>query len=163
MADYRDALIRRQRDEIDELRERLRQREERQKPEPIRFPRAWKLAYTQHRLLELLFRRQFCSKDYLFSGLYGNRGLSDRGAHSDDPVLKNLGVQMCILRRLLKEAGANYIKIETFVGQGYQLTPASRARLAAIAEVDTQSPGRGTMAVPAARNDDLHQGNGTAA
>lgn len=72
------------------------------------------------RILWVLWDCKSKSKDVVFNALWGE---------SLDPAdIKSLDMLICLLRAAIKPCGA---KIETIWGHGYQLSPESRAKIAA--------------------------------
>lgn len=108
-----DAFIVRQRDEIEELRERIRQLEELLCP-ILLTPSCWKLNPGENRLFCALTTRDWVTKEAL-----------GRAAQlHDDTNGDNLtGVLVCHIRRKTKRYG---VQIETIWGLGYRLVDRER-------------------------------------
>lgn len=111
------AMIERQREEIRRLEEAL--------GFGHLMPPEWCLTVKESRLLGALLERDIMTKDGLMSALYRDLG-------KDEPELKIIDVFVCKIRRKLREAGVEGIRIETVWGQGYRLPPADKEKLRAL-------------------------------
>jgi DNA-binding response OmpR family regulator len=99
------------------------------------------LTPTISRILMMLLRRGFLSKQQAWTGLYGDRPGADM---PDD--LKIVEVHMCKLRKRIRTArraggfiGAE-IEIETIWGRGWRLTPASTDIIRGLINAESDYP-----------------------
>jgi two-component system, cell cycle response regulator CtrA len=112
-------------DEIETLREEVRQLKSALGRDGWQWPLSWRLSRKQTILLNLLARRDRVNKQALVAAIDDGRELSNPA--------KNLEVHVWHLRRKLKPVG---ITINTSVGLGYWLSVEDRARLRAIAAAE---------------------------
>lgn len=103
--------VTRLRDEVAELRERVRLLEAALVGEWLP-PREWHLTRSEAQIFWLLARREFISREQLVTALYAAR------PDKDQPVAKIVDVHICKMRRKLDPLGAH---IETVYGRGYAL------------------------------------------
>jgi DNA-binding response OmpR family regulator len=108
--------IARQRERIDELEEELRQTRDNLAPVAVLFPARWGLTPTQQRALAAFCKAPngFLSHEQLFIAI-GSK------ATEADNLIK---VQIMLLRKAVQKLG---IKIITRRGDGYEITPESKA------------------------------------
>uniref|UniRef100_UPI00333BC414 helix-turn-helix domain-containing protein n=1 Tax=Mesorhizobium sp. M0050 TaxID=2956861 RepID=UPI00333BC414 len=106
-----DDLVIRQQQELDMLRERIRQLEDALVPPSISVPLEWLLTSSEARLFAFLTTRQIASKAAIMQAIYS------AGA-DDEPEPKIVDVFVCKIRKKLKPFG---VQIETVWGQGYSL------------------------------------------
>jgi len=118
VTDFRDAIVRRLREENDELRERVRQLEELFYGGDEFTPPEWGLTAQEQILFWLLVRRRHVTRDQAMTALY-----SDRADCDVDP--KVVDVFVCKMRAKL---GRHGISIATHWGRGFELDAATRAR-----------------------------------
>lgn len=104
-------LLDRQHEEIEMLRERVRQLEQVLVPDSITVPVEWRLTSSEARLFAFLTTRDVASKSAIMQALYSDRA-------DEDPEIKIIDVFVCKLRRKVKPFG---VKIETVWGRGYSL------------------------------------------
>jgi hypothetical protein len=132
-------------DEVEALREEVRQLKAMLGDNTWRWPLSWGLSRKPTIILNLLVLRERASKSALVAAI-------DDGKELSAPV-KNVEVHVWHLRRKLKAAGVA-VTINTSVGLGYWLSAEDRARLRAIVEADgagmssprrKRSPRRGTV------------------
>lgn len=87
-------------------------------------PVEWRLTANEARVFGVLLARELATKEAIMAALYGNLG-------KDEAEIKIVDVFVCKARRKLKPFG---VEIKTVWGQGYYLTPETKARLRAAAE-----------------------------
>lgn len=104
-------LLDRQHQEIETLRERIRQLEQVLVPDTINVPVEWRLTSSEARLFAFLTTRDVASKSAIMQALYSDRP-------DEDPEPKIIDVFVCKLRAKVKPFGVN---IETVWGRGYSL------------------------------------------
>lgn len=104
-------LLTRQREEIETLRERVRQLEALLLPADTGVPSEWGLTRTEARLFVHLTSRQIATIDTIMTALYGNRS-------GDEPDDRIVAVYLCKLRKKLSRYG---VVIECIWGLGYSL------------------------------------------
>lgn len=105
----RDLVVRRLRDENEELHERLRQMQQVLTP-PFIAPYEWHLTKYETKVLSSLLSAKFISKERLFVSLYSD--------YNDPPTDNNLRVLVSKLRKKLSPFG---VVIKFIWGQGYLL------------------------------------------
>lgn len=101
----------RQAEEIQTLRERVRQLEEALAPSTITVPLEWRLTGSEARVFAHLTTRPVATKQSIMMALYSDRT-------DEDPEMKIVDVYICKMRRKLKPFG---VVIGTVWGQGYAL------------------------------------------
>ena len=123
-----EQIIRAQRDEIEPLREKVRQYEEALAPRGL-LPRAWRLTGKEETLLRALraVGPNVLHHERAMLALYG--------MWEDMPEQKIIDVFICKLRRKLMEAQAQ-IRIKTVWGRGWRMTPESCAMFDAAVAAD---------------------------
>lgn len=82
-------------------------------------PTSWGLTAHETRLLGVLMARRIATKDAIMAGIYRDRGV-------DAPEIKIVDVFICKLRKKIRDLG---LTIETKWGEGYHLTPETKARI----------------------------------
>lgn len=122
------ALIERQQDEIETLRERVRQLEERLAPQ-FAVPVEWALTGKEALMFAALVARGEASKQALMDALYSDK------PDGDEPEIKIVDVFICKLRKKLRPYG---IEIQTIWGRGYALPDEVRARFRQISNPEAQ-------------------------
>ena len=105
----RDLVVRRLRDENEELHEQLRQMQQVLTP-PFIAPYEWHLTKYETKVLSSLLSAKFISKERLFVSLYSD--------YNDPPTDNNLRVLVSKLRKKLSPFG---VVIKFIWGQGYLL------------------------------------------
>lgn len=111
-----DSLLAQQQEQIDVLRERVRQLEEVLSPPLVVIQVEWGLTPHEAKVFACLAAREQASKEMIMSALYGARG--------DDVVqIKIVDVFVCKMRKKLKPFG---IEISTLWGKGYTLVDRKR-------------------------------------
>lgn len=117
-----DDLVTRQQQEIETLRERVRQLENALVPDSVTVPIEWQLTGAEARLYAFLTTRVMATKPAIMHALY-------IGRVDVEPEMKIVDVFVCKLRKKLKPFG---VEIATIWGQGYSLRDrASHQRAAA--------------------------------
>lgn len=113
----------RQQQEIETLRERVRQLEDALVPDAATVPIEWQLTSSEARLFAFLTTREVATKTAIMQALYSDRP-------DEDPEIKIVDVFICKLRKKVKPFG---VDIETVWGRGYTLhdRPTYQARIAA--------------------------------
>ncbi|MFD1328272.1 helix-turn-helix domain-containing protein [Mycoplana ramosa] len=111
-----DPALERLRDEVDMLRERVRQLEAVLVPDGMQIPIEWKLTASEARVFSHIASRDMATKDSILLAMY-----SDRNDLPPEP--KIVDVFVCKIRSKLKPFG---VVIETVWGQGYRLLDRSR-------------------------------------
>ncbi|TPN44433.1 winged helix family transcriptional regulator [Mesorhizobium sp. B1-1-4] len=106
-----DDLVIRQQQEIETLRERVRQLEDALVPPSVRVPLEWLLTGSEARLFAFLTTRDVATKAAIMQAIY-SPGVDD------EPEPKIVDVFVCKMRKKLKPFG---VSIETVWGQGYAL------------------------------------------
>lgn len=101
----------RQEQEIQLLRERVRQLEEALAPSTITVPLEWRLTGSEARVFAHLTTRHVATKQSIMMALYSDRA-------NEDPEMKIVDVFICKMRKKLTPFG---IVIATVWGQGYAL------------------------------------------
>lgn len=114
----RDQLVEAIEAENDELRERIAFLEElvglRMEVPPV-----FSLSQHEDRLLGVLLKREFATKEHILHALYGHRP-------NEVPEIKIIDVFVCKARAKLKKFD---IEIDTLWGKGYALNPANKAKI----------------------------------
>lgn len=87
-------------------------------------PLEWRLTGAQMRLFGCLMARELMTKEAGMAAMYRDRVGSD-----DEPDIKIIDVQVCKMRAALKPFG---IEILTRWGQGYYLTPETKAHVSGL-------------------------------
>lgn len=105
-------LVLRQQQEIETLRERVRQLEDALIPPDVVVPLEWGLTASEARMFAFLTTRDIATKQQIHDALYGLR------PDGDDPEMKIIDVFVCKARKKLSKFG---VVIETHWGQGYGL------------------------------------------
>lgn len=85
---------------------------------PIAYPREWRLTRHESLILDILTARAMATYEMVMTYAYSDK--------VDQPEPKIVSVFVCKLRKKLGQFG---IQINTVWGVGYELEPASRARL----------------------------------
>lgn len=113
----------RQQEEIETLRERVRQLEDALVPDAVTVPIEWRLTSSEARLFAFLTTREVATKAAIMQALYSDRP-------DEDPEIKIVDVFICKLRKKVVPFG---VDIETVWGRGYTLRdrPFYQARIAA--------------------------------
>lgn len=104
-------LVDRQAEEIDMLREKVRQLEDLLVPPSTIIPIEWGLTASEAKLFAFLTTRHMATKANIMHALYSDRA-------GDDPEMKIVDVFICKVRKKLTPHG---VEIITFWGQGYGL------------------------------------------
>jgi two-component system, cell cycle response regulator CtrA len=107
MADLLDIM----QEQLDQLRERVRQLEEALCPPSVVIPVEWRLTGSEARVFAHLTTKDLVTKDSLMAAMYSDRA-------DEEPEKKIVDVFICKLRKKLKPFG---IEIDTVWGQGYSL------------------------------------------
>jgi len=113
----------RQQQEIETLRERVRQLEDALVPEAVSVPIEWQLTAHEARLFAFLTTRDVATKPAIMQALYSDRA-------DEDPEIKIVDVFVCKLRKKVKPFG---VDIETVWGRGYSLRDRSSFQMRAAA------------------------------
>lgn len=112
-----DDLLRSQRQEIENLRERVRQLESLLMDDRVRIPAEWGLVNAERRCFAALVRRDIVTKEQLYAALYGDR--IDFGEISENVVESHISK----MRKKLRRFGIT-VSSQRFVG--YSLHNRSR-------------------------------------
>lgn len=115
-----DELLERQRQEIEQLRERVRQLEDILAPPGTPIPLEWRLTGKEARVFAHLTTRDVATKESIMLALYSDR--ADEG-----PEMKIVDVFICKMRKKIEPFG---VTINTVWGTGYSL--ANRADFHAL-------------------------------
>ncbi len=105
-------LVERQQDEIETLRERVRQLEDLLIPTGVLCPIEWGLTGSEARLFAFLTTRDMATKEQIMHALYADRH------NADEVEPKIVDVFICKLRKKLTPHG---VTVDTVWGQGYSL------------------------------------------
>ncbi|TPM41566.1 winged helix-turn-helix domain-containing protein [Mesorhizobium sp. B2-3-4] len=116
-----DDLVIRQQQEIETLRERVRQLEDALVPPDVSVPLEWLLTGREARVFAFLTTRDVASKSAIMQAIY-------TAGVDDEPEIKIVDVFVCKIRKKLKPFG---VTIATVWGQGYSLTNRQDWRAAA--------------------------------
>ncbi len=104
-------LVARQHQEIQTLRERIRQLEDILSPTSVTVPPEWRLTASEARVFAHLTTRPVATKQSIMMAVYSDRV-------DEDPEIKIVDVFICKMRKKLALYG---VVIETVWGQGYAL------------------------------------------
>jgi two-component system cell cycle response regulator CtrA len=105
-------LIEQQQQEIETLRERIRQLEQILVPDDAVTHVEWGLTASEAKVFAHLTTRDICTKQSIMYALY-------TGRIDEDPEPKIVDVFICKIRKKVEKYG---VQIETVWGQGYSLT-----------------------------------------
>jgi two-component system cell cycle response regulator CtrA len=113
-----DARIEALEAEVERLQARIEQLEE---AAGIRFvtPLEWRLTPAEMRVFGVLMARELATKDAIMAALYRDTG-------RDEAEIKIVDVLVCKIRAKLR---AFDVSIQTVWGQGYRLTPPTKAKV----------------------------------
>lgn len=111
-----DSLIIQQQEQIETLRERVRQLLDALAPPEVVVPMEWMLSPAEAKLFAHLTTRDLVTKSSAMAALYSDR-------HDDDIEPKIVDVFICKIRAKLRKFG---VEINTVWGHGYSLSDRSK-------------------------------------
>lgn len=99
----------------------------------MRIRHAWRMASEESRIMSIVLKRAFATRETLYTILYGAR------PDCDQPEMKIVDVQVCKARKSLRNNGVA-AKVRTKWGDGYFMTREDKAALMAALERAEELP-----------------------